>query len=409
MLVLTCPDEVKQLLGEASAPPIRLVKIGVGENELAIGEETVLFRHEKTFVHPPGFALRLSDADESALLEQQLAAVEAATMERVGQVLKFSLIMVENTSGDKDKFLAAVKLAREKSQLPLVLASPEPETVKAALQLCAADKPLIYAATEANYEAMAALAAESGCPLAVRHEGGLEKLNELSEKVQALGVKDIVLDPGYHPLGETVAQLTRIRRSALKKSAKGLGFPVLQFAGGKDSDAHEEVARASLLIMKYASIIVLSSARVENMLPLFTLRQNIYTDPQQPLQVQEKVYKIGDATPESPVLITTNFSLTYFIVASEIENSKVPSWLLVADAEGMSVLTAWAADKFNASKISKVVNTCGITEQAKTRKLVIPGYVAVLSGEVAELLPDWEIVVGPREAGNLPAFLRGMG
>ncbi len=404
-----CPyisEKTKALLGEASAPPIRLVKIGRGENQLEIGEETVLFRHEKTFVHAPGFALRIEDTAGSTEIEEKLAALEAASMERVGQILKFSLLVVKNVSKDKDKFLTVIKLVQSKSKLPLILAAPDTGIMAAALELTAVDKPLIAAANENNYQAMAELAKKHQCPLVVHHAGGLEKLNDLSEKVLALGVKDIVLHPGHQPLGTTLAQLTQIRRAALKKSAKGLGFPVLESAVGEGASAQEEISRAAILVMKYAAIIVLSSTEVGKMLPLFTLRQNIYTDPQQPLQVQEKVYKIGEAGADSPILITTNFSLTYFIVAGEVENSKVPTWLLVADAEGMSVLTAWAADKFNAGKIAKVINSCGITDKAKTRKLVIPGYVAVLSGEVAELLPDWEIIVGPREAGNLPAFLR---
>ncbi|MBI5789702.1 MAG: acetyl-CoA decarbonylase/synthase complex subunit gamma [Candidatus Schekmanbacteria bacterium] len=404
-----CPfvsDDVKAMLGEASAPPIRKITIGTGDNQLTVGEETVLFRHEKTFVHQPGFALRIEDTASAAEIEKQLADVAAATMERVGQKLKFSLIAVKNVSKDKDKYLSAIKLVQSKCNLPLILVASNTDIMAAALEITAAAKPLIAPANEENYPVMADLAKKHSCPLVVAHSGGLEKLNDLSEKVQALGVKDLVLHPGHQDLSTTLAQLTQIRRTALKKAAKGLGFPVLESAIVEGDNPLDELGRASLLVMKYAAIIILSSAEIGKMLPLFTLRQNIYTDPQQPLQVEEKVYKIGEPTADSPVIITTNFSLTYFIVASEIENSKVPTWLVIADAEGMSVLTAWAADKFNAAKISKVINSTGIGNQVKNRKLIIPGYVAVLSGEVAEVLPDWKIVVGPREAGNLPAFLR---
>lgn len=402
-----CPhvsDEVKALLGEASAPPIRLIKVGAGKNELAVGEETVLFRHEKTFVHQPGYALLVNDTSNNEEISAKVAETKAASMERVGQALNFSLIAIKNESGDKDKFANAVNQVQSNTDLPLILLSSNADAMQAAVDIAKANKPLICGANEDNYEAMAQIAKSSQCPLVVSHDGGLDKLNDLSEKVQGLGVKDIVLYPGKPSLGTSISQLTQIRRTALKKAAKGLGFPVLACACS--DSIQDELAKASVLTMKYASIIILSSAEVGKMLPLFTLRQNIYTDPQQPLQVEEKVYKIGDATADSPILITTNFSLTYFIVASEIENSKVPTWLLVADAEGMSVLTAWAADKFNATKISKVINSCGIKEKAQNRKLIIPGYVSVLSGEVAEMLPDWEVVVGPREAGNLPAFLR---
>ena len=406
-----CPhlsEEAKALFGEASAPPIRQVKIGTGDNTLCIGEETVLFRHEKTFVHFPGFARTISDQESQKVILTQAAEADQCSMERVGQSLRVNLVMIKNDSGSTEPFVDAVRTIQSQTQLPLVLSSESPETMDAALAVAASSRPLIHAATENNYQKMAELAKKHNCPLAVSESGGLEKLNDLVEKVVATGLKDIVIDPGIHSLGKTLAMLTQIRRAALKKSAKGLGYPVFVTAAPDGTDSITEGARAAVLVTKYASIITLRSVENWKMLSLFTLRQNIYTDPQQPLQVEEKVYKIGEPDENSPVLITTNFSLTYFIVAGEVENSRVDSWLLVADAEGMSVLTAWAADKFNAPKIAKVVSSSGIEKMAKTRKLILPGYVAVLSGEVDELLPDWEIAVGPREAGNLPTYLKSL-
>jgi acetyl-CoA decarbonylase/synthase complex subunit gamma len=406
-----CPhlsDEAKAMFGEASAPPIRMVKIGTGDNVLSVGEETVLFRHEKTFVHFPGFALIVSDKLSQDELQAKAAEAEQCAMERVGQRLRVNLVMVKNDSGSADTFVNAAKAVQAKTRLPLVLASDSSEAMDMALAVTAASRPLIHAATSSNYEAMAELAKKHSCPLAVCESGGLDKLNDLVEKVAATGLKDIVIDPAVQSLGKTLDMLTQIRRMALKKTAKGLGYPVFVTAAPDGADTLAEGARASVLTAKYASIIALRSIENWKMLSLFTLRQNIYTDPQQPLQVEEKVYKIGEPGNDSPVLITTNFSLTYFIVAGEVENSQVNSWLLVVDAEGMSVLTAWAADKFNAPKIAKMVSSCGIEGMAKTRKLTLPGYVAVLSGEVDELLPEWEIAVGPREAGNLPSYLRSL-
>jgi acetyl-CoA decarbonylase/synthase complex subunit gamma len=406
-----CPhlsDEAKALFGEASAPPIRLVKLGTNEHSLSIGEETVLFRHEKTFAHFPGFVLIVSDRLSQQEIQAKATEAEQCSMERVGQTLRVNMVMVRCDSGSAETFLSAVKTVAEKTQLPLVLASDSAEILDPALAVTAASKPLIYAATESNYQAMAELAKKHNCPLTVSEPDGLDKLNDLVEKVAATGIKDIVIDPGIHSLGKTLDMLTQIRRAALAKSAKGLGYPVFISAAPDGTDSITEGARASVLVAKYASLIALQSIENWKMLSLFTLRQNIYTDPQQPLQVEEKVYKIGEPGENSPVLITTNFSLTYFIVAGEVENSQIDAWLLVVDAEGMSVLTAWAADKFNAPKIAKMVQSCGIEEMAKTRKLLLPGYVAVLSGEVDELLPDWKIAVGPREAGNLPSFLRSL-
>lgn len=404
-----CPfisEEAKTLLGEASAPPIRLVKIGVGEGVFEVGEETELFRHEKTFYHPPGFALSIEDTLSDEEIDQKVKKVKEAHLERIGQELKVELIAVRNSSKDPKRFKEAIEKIISATKHPLILDSLDPEAIKAGLEVCAANRPLISAANEENCEKMAQLAKENNCPLVVYHSDGLDKLSALVEKVTALGVKDIVLDPGVKTAKEIIESLTQIRRSAVKKTFRPLGFPVMIFTERCTSDSLSEALLAGLGVMKYASIIVLQSVEISKMLPLFALRQNIFTDPQQPLQVEEKIYEIGSVDENSPLLITTNFSLTYFLVRGEIENSRVPARLMIADAEGMSVLTAWAADKFNAPKIAKLVKNSGIADKVKQHKLIIPGYVAVLSGELEEELPGWEIVVGPREAANLPTFLK---
>jgi len=406
-----CPyvaDDAKAALSEASAPPIRKVVIGTGDREVAVGEETVLFRHEKTFVHQPSISALVDDSMDDAEISALVKDADAVDFERVGQIFRVDLIMIRNSSGDADRFVKVVESVKGMTDIPMILASKDTDALKGALSLVADKKPLLYAATEDNYEALAGLAKENSCPLVVLCDSGLEALSALAEKVVALGVKDLIIDTGVHSLGRTLADLTQIRRAALKKTAAGLGFPVFQFAGSADASDREEVNRASLLIAKYASVIVLSSVKAYNLLPLFTMRQNIYTDPQQPLQVKEDVYKIGDPTETSPVLVTTNFSLTYFIVSGEIESSKISAWLVIVDAEGMSVLTAWAADKFNPTKIAKVINSCGIKEKVSKQEIILPGYVAVLSGELKETLPDWDIKVGPREAANLGNYLRSL-
>lgn len=403
-----CPyvsEEAKKVLSEASAPPIRMIKLGQGDHAIEIGDETVLFRHEKKFNHPTGLALNIPDTDASDVIDKKLAAVEASAMDRVGQTLRVELICLSCKSGSADKFVALIKQAVGKSARPLILACSDPGIMGKALDACGDRKPLLYAATPENFEAMASLAKSKGCPLAVKADG-LEALSDLSEKVAAQGVEDLVLDPGSTKSGAMIQAMTQIRRAAVKKKFKPLGYPTMIFPGADTDDPDLEVGRAAIGIMKYASLLVLNSIPGEVLLPLYTLRQNIFTDPQQPMQVEEKIYKIGEPKADSPLLITTNFSLTYFIVQGEIENSKVASWLLVADCEGMSVLTAWAADKFNAPKIAKLVKNSGIEDKVSHKNLIIPGYVAILSGEIEEELPGWKIKVGPREATNIPKFLR---
>jgi len=404
-----CPyvsDEARGALSEASAPPIKGITIGTGDKKIKIGEETVLFRHEKTFANQPAVTILLDDSLSDDEISAKVEKANAVFFERVGQIFRVDLLMVRNASGNAARYGEVVKLVKSKTDIPLILASENVDAIKAGVEVAGSDKPLLHAATEDNFEAMAAIAKEGGCPLVISSNAGLETLSALAEKVAGLGVKDLVLDPGSHSMGNTLALLTQIRRAALKKTAAGLGYPVFQVAATESGDEVEEASRAAMLVAKYASIIVLKNVDNHLLLPLYTMRQNIYTDPQQPLQVKEDIYKIGEPDENSPILVTTNFSLTYFIVSGEVESSKVSAWLVIVDAEGMSVLTAWAADKFNPTKIAKAINGLGVKDKVATRELIIPGYVAVLSGELKEVLPEWEISVGPREAGNLGNYLR---
>ncbi|MFH0926757.1 MAG: acetyl-CoA decarbonylase/synthase complex subunit gamma [bacterium] len=406
-----CPyvsEEGKAVLAEASAPPIRLVKIGQGDFSHEVGEETVLFRHDKKFFHTPGFALHIDDSLGDDEINSKLKVVEDSSIERIGQILTVKLICINNKSNDAKRFQEVVKNVCSNTKRSLILKSLSPEVIKAGLEACIGSNPLIYAANDQNYQQMSELAKEYKCPLVVKGDGDLDKLSALVEKIVALGVKDIVLDSGDNTTKGLIEKNTLIRRAAIKKGFKSLGYPTITFPGEGQSDPLIETVKAGIGVAKYAGIIVLNDIAKGKMLPLFTLMQNIYTDPQQPMQVEENIYKIGEPTVNSPVLVTTNFSLTYFIVMGEIESSKIPSWLLIVDAEGMSVLTAWAADKFNAPKVAKMVNKCGILDKVSHRNLIIPGYVSILSGEIQEELPDWKIVVGPREANNIPVFLKGL-
>jgi len=402
-----CPDaseEAKSFLGAASEPPIRGITIGVGDKALKVGEETVLFRHEKKFVHPCGFALAIKDTDSDAEIDAKAKSVEESEIERVGQHLRVELVSVLNMSNDPAKFAAAVaRVAAAAPSAGIILATENPASVEAAMTHVSGKKPLICGANAENVEAMVNLAKYAGASLAVRGDG-IDAVVELTEKVVGMGFKDIVIDTGCRKAKDMVEQYTQIRRAAVKKGFKPLGFPVITCAF--NDDPYMEQALASVAIAKYASIIVLSDISKWKTLALMSLRQNIYTDPQVPMQVGQNVYKVGDAKPDSPLMITTNFSLTYFIVLGEVENSKVPSWLAVMDVEGLSVLTAWAAGKFTAAKIAQFIQESGVENSVSHKELVIPGYVAVLSGALEDKLPGWKITVGPREANALPAFLK---
>jgi acetyl-CoA decarbonylase/synthase complex subunit gamma len=402
-----CPDvsdEAKNTLGEASAPPIKTFNLGTGEKAIKVGGETVLFRHDKKFFNPCILAVNVKDSlSDKELTDTALETVNSE-IDRVGQKLSVEAISVECASGDSSKYEAAVKLIAEKAPgKVIILNCNDAAIIEPAVKSIADRKPLIYCANDDNAEAMAAIAKTHSVPLTVRAESP-EALSVLTEKVKGMGVEELVLDSGAKNAREILENNTQIRRSALKKGFKPLGYPVINFVLRDDPSLETNVA--SIAISKYASIVVLSSIERWKNLALFTLRQNIYTDPQVPMQVDQKVYKIGEATADSPLMLTTNFSLTYFIVSGEIENSKVPSWLAVMDCEGLSVLTAWAAGKFIASKIVTFIKESGVEDQVSSKELIIPGQVAILSGALEDKLEGWKITVGPREANSIPTFLK---
>jgi len=399
-----CPhvsEDAKQALSGASAPPIKLVTIGAGERKLEAGNETVLFRHDETFYHPTGIAVTADAGLPEAELAARIKAIGDVSFERVGQTLQLDAVAL---TGEGEAFVKAARLAAEQSAVPLILMNEDPAVMGEALKACAGKKPLIYAATAENVEAMAALAKEHGCPLALRGSD-VASLAEVSEKAQAAGATDLILDSGARKPAEVLASETAIRRAALRKRFRPLGFPTIAFAAAED--ALEETQQAATYIAKYAGIVVIRNLDAWELLTLVTVRQNVYTDPQKPIQMEEGLYQVGTPDENAPVLVTTNFSLTYFTVEGDVEASRVPAWIVVVDTEGTSVLTAWAAEKFTAEIIAEKVKAFDVGSKVKHRKLVLPGHVAVLSGKLEdELSQEWKVVVGPRESSGIPTFLR---
>ncbi len=403
-----CPyvsDEAKGQLDAASAPPIRLITVGANEHKIEIGNETVLFRHERTFYHQPGLFVRLSADLSDDEFDTRLKAVTAYEIERVGITLGMDGVAIEGTADAPDRFAARAQKATAASAAVILMAD-DVSTMEAGLKATQGTLPLMYAANGDNWETMAGLAARYETPLAVRGPGDLSALADLTTRIQSKGAQDLVLDPGVRGWADSLASFTLLRRVAIRKNYRPVGFPTIAFPGEGTADAQEAALLASHFVAKYAGFIVLDEFDPAVVYPLLTLRQNIYTDPQKPIQVSPGLYPIGEPTPESPLLVTTNFSLTYFSVAGEVEGSGLPAWLLITDSEGMSVLTAWAAGKFGAESIAKAVATMGVTSEVKHRKIVIPGFVASISGELEDELPGWEVMVGPRESIGIPSYLK---
>jgi len=395
------PGEIKTELAEALAPPIKLVTIGKGDQAVSIGEEEVIYRHEKTFYRAPGIAVMLSDAEDDAAVSAKINKLREFQFDRVGQRLKANLLAVKY-AGAGEKYLSLVRRAAE-TGYPLVLLCEDLEILFKARDL-AGDNPLIYPITKENLEAALPKIKAKPCPIGIR-ANGIDELIPLTRRLKEEGITDLVLDPQPKNLQELIRDYTIIRRAALKTAFRPLGYPILSLPAAMTEDSREEIMLAAAGLVKYAGVIVLSDFEKGLLYPLLVLKQNIFTDPRVPLAVEQKVYEIGAVTADSPVLVTTNFALTYFAVASEIENSKVPSYLCVKDTEGLCVLAAWSTGKFNGETIAQFVRKSGVGETVSRKRIFIPGLAARIKGELEEELPGWDVVVGPREAGDLVAFL----
>jgi acetyl-CoA decarbonylase/synthase complex subunit gamma len=401
-----CPhasEEAKETLGAASEPPIRLVKIG-GANAMEVGNETVLFRHEKTFFHQTGIAieLRTSEGEKKTLVKIQ--EVEEYAVERVGEELRTDLFFILHDSEEKSDFLKTIQLVKENSSKGIILECPDEEALREGVELLKDDRPAVFLKKELSDDDIE-LAKSNNINLILTAQA-LEELASQAEKARHSGLSNLILNLESQNAGQQLQFNTILRRGALKKNFKPFGYPLISCIRG--SSKLDLLAKATLQICKYGSIIILPEYDKALLYSLFTLRQNIYTDPQKPIQVDPKVYPIGEPDSESPVFVTTNFSLTYFIVSGEIENSGISAHLVVADAEGQSVLTAWAAGKFVGETVAKFIKGIKLEEQVKTRKIVIPGFVAQISGDLEESLPGWEVIVGPQEASDIPSFVKSV-
>jgi acetyl-CoA decarbonylase/synthase complex subunit gamma len=405
-----CPylsEEVKAKLLDLLAPPIKLVTIGSGENAVQIGNEEVIYRHEKTFVHAPGIALLISDREDQAKIEEKIKKIKELQFPWVGVNLKADLLAPYFESGDKNKFLALVKKVYESTDLGMVLISEDMDALFSARDICADRHPLLYPITKENLDEAIPKVKANLTPVGLRG-GSVEELVPLTTKLKDAGIEELVLDPGSKNLVEAIKDQTFIRKAALKQGFRPLGYPTIAFPCFIAKDGLKEIIAGSAFINKWAGIVVLSDFDQYSLLPLLVQRLNIYTDPRFPMAVEEKYYEVGEPDESSPVLVTSNWALTYFLVSSAVEATKVPAYVCVKDAEGLGVLTAWAAGKFSGDSVGAFVKKCGIEDKVKHRKLIIPGKVARIKGELEDALNlEWEVIIGPRETTGIGAFLPG--
>jgi acetyl-CoA decarbonylase/synthase complex subunit gamma len=403
-------------LKEMLKPPIKEVVVGEGEKAVKLGGKLVMYRHEFTYFNPTAIAVDVTDEMPEEELLSRIKKTEQFSYEYIGYTLKLDLIAVRSTSGEPEKFKAAVKKVVENTSLPLILCTLNSNVAEAGLMAAPKARPLLYAATMDNWKDMAELALMYSCPLVVSAPNDLGMLASLAKTLLAYGVEDLVMDPGTfvnEGLADTLNNFTMLRRAACKAGEELAGFPLIgvpMVAWVDKGEAADEVVKwreaymASMLIVRYADVLVMHGADGWSLLPNAVLRQNIYTDPRKPVAVEPGLKEFGTPNENSPVLFTTNFALTYYTVASDIENSKTSAYLIVVETEGLAVDSGVAGRKLTAEKVADAIKETGIENKVKHRKIVIPGKASRISGEIEEL-SGWKVQVGPRDSSEIPKYI----
>ena len=398
-------------------PPVKDVAIGVPPNQVVVGNKVVMYRHELTWYNPTAIAIDVTDEMEEQALINRAKAIESLVFERIGQLLKLNLIALRCTSGSPEKFAKAAAVISNNVSLPLVLCSYDPNVMEEALIVVGEKRPLIYAATKDNWKDFLNLADKYKCPVVVSAPGDLDMLKSLASTFMSAGIEDIVLDPGTFvkgdSLAETVNVFTMLRRAAIEKEDRAVGFPLLAVPavvwlepeGDEVEKKMKESYIASILMTRFADLMIMHTLDFWALMPILVWRQNVYTDPRVPPSVKPGLYEIGKPTEISPVFVTGNFALTYFLVKGDIENSKIDAYLVVADSEGISVESSVAGRRLTAEKFAEAIKTSGLDKKLKKKVVVIPGRAARLSGELEELLPSWKVLVGPRDSSGIPDYV----
>ena len=402
--ITKCPymsEEAVALLSEATAPPMKTIEVGTHK----LGGETVMMRHEKTLVNRNLFAATLATDMDDAAIDARIEGIKKVDYERIGEREMVECVFVHD-AGDSAKFVELCKKAAALPDRTVIIDTKDVDTAKAAVEAIKDNKPILNGANKDNFAAMNEIATAAGIVLGV-HGADLSELHDIVAELEKAGNKNLILDVTAPTIKETFANAVLVRRTAIKDGDRTFGYPSIVNLGVLcDHNEHLETALASMFVVKYGSIIVMDKIGYAEALPLYGLRQNIFTDPQKPMKVAPGIYPINGATPDDPCALTVDFALTYFLVSGELERSKVPINLLITDASGMSVLTAWAAGKFSSTSVKKFFDEFDLANKINNRTLIIPGKVAVMKGEIQDKLPDWNVVVGTREAVELVKYLK---
>jgi len=409
-------EKEREKVEDAIAPAVREVVIGTGDKAITIGGDEVMYRYELTFYNPTALVIEVSDDLSEEEFDAKVKTIENIEFERTGELLKLSAIAVRNKSGDVEKFAKATEKVKN-SKLPLVLCSFNPDAIKAALEIVGDQRPLIYGATEYNLENMADIALEYKCPITLFVPHDLEKMKELSYNLRSEGINDIVLDPGTYVregTGDTLDEFIMIRRLAVEKGDPDFRFPIMGVPavhwiyesglGTMVDKGIREAVTAAKLMNSYADILIMHGTEIWELIPVLTLRQGLYTDPRKPQAVDPGLYTFGELDENTPVLLTTNFSLTFYTVEGDLKSGDANCYLLVLDTDGRAVDVSVAGNQFTGKAVADLIKESGIEDKVSHRKLIIPGLGAPVSGDIEDE-SGWEVAVGPRDSSQAPDYL----
>ncbi len=419
----TCPPLLKKehekaykQLKELLKPAVKEVVVGEGDLAVKLGGKLVMYRHEFTYMNPTAIAIDVTDEMPEAEVQNRIKKTEGFSYEYIGYTLKLNMVAVRSVSGDPEKFKATVKKVAESTKLPLILCALNPSVVEAGLMAAPKAKPLLYAATTENWKDMAELALMYNCPLVASAPNDLNALASLAKTLTAYGVQDLVLDPGTFAnegLPDTINNFTMLRRAATKGGEELAGYPLMgvpMVAWMGNGDTAEDLLKwresylASMLVVRFADILVMHGSDGWSLLPITVLRQNIYTDPRKPVAVAPGLKVFGTPDENSPVLFTSNFALTYYTVASDIESNKLNAYLIVVETEGAAIDSGVAGRKLTAERVADAIKESGVEGKVKHRRIIIPGKASRISGEIEEL-SGWKVQVGPRDSSEIPKYL----
>ncbi len=418
-----CPPLLKKPNEKAYArlkvmlkPAVREIVIGQGDKAVKIGGKLVMYRHEFAYFNPTPIAIDVTDEMSDAEIEERVGKTAHFCYDYIGHAVRLDMIAVRSTTGDADKYGAAAKRIADSTDLPLVLCSHLPQVLEAGLKTLPGRRPLLLAATEKNQSSMSKIAKKYHCPLVASAPGDLKGLRSLVKSLLKSGIQDIILDPGTFErdgLRATLNNFTAIRRAACKEHDELFGFPLLGTpitVWTQRHDAPDEIASwresclAAMLMTRFADLLIMHSLSGWSLLPVVVLRQNLYTDPRKPTMVLPGLREFGHPVESSPVMFTTNFALTYYTVASDLEKAKIDAYLLVVDSEGIAVDSAVAGRKLTPEKVVNAIQKSGIADKVKHNTIIVPGKAARLGDEI-EKLSGWHVLIGPKDSSSIEKFL----